>query len=53
MLGKYLGYKGLSWVSHLVLFVGVDCSHDLVKFGGILGLEDQGSRCRFGVTEPL
>ena len=45
--------KGLSWVTHLVMFVRVGCSHDLVKIGEILGLVGQGSGCRFGVTELI
>ena len=45
--------KGLSCVTHLVMFVRVVCSHGLVKIGEILDLVGQGSGCRSGMTEPL
>ena len=44
---------GLYWVAQLVMFVGVVCSHGLMKIGEILNLVGHGSGCRFGIIEPL
>ena len=36
--------KDLSWVTHLVMFMRVVCSHGLVEIGEIFDLVGQGSR---------